>query len=107
MRFKYIEPPVWVKNHPVLLQRYEKIMIRYTNPEPLVDSLPDSTPDDGGRAYLEEKLRNLVIEKYHPIIEKLWNEGRREELIAKKKQLEIDFYNDSTKIYEEYQEMIA
>ena len=22
MRYKYIEPPVWIKNHPVLLERY-------------------------------------------------------------------------------------
>jgi len=28
-----------------------------------------------------------VVEKYHPIIEQLWNSGRREELIATKKSL--------------------
>jgi hypothetical protein len=28
---------------------------------------------DEGRDYLEEKLKQIVIEKYHPIIEKLWN----------------------------------
>lgn len=61
-------------------------MVRYTNPEPIADSLPDSKPDDGGRAYLEEKLKNLVIEKYHPLVEKLWSEGKRDELIATKKQ---------------------
>lgn len=82
-------------------------MVRYTNPEPIVDTLPESKPDDGGRAYLEEKLKNLVIEKYHPLVEKLWNEGKRDQLIANKKQMEIDFYNDSTKILEEYQEMLA
>jgi hypothetical protein len=49
----------------------------------------------------------LVIEKYHPIVEKLWNEGKRDELIARKKEMEIDFYNDATNIHEEYLDMIA
>lgn len=66
MRYKYVEPPVWVKNHPLLMERYEKIMVKYTNPTEVAASLPDSTPDDGGRAYLEEHLQNLVLEKYHP-----------------------------------------
>ena len=65
-----------------------------------------NAPDDGGREYLSKKLNQLVIEKYHPIIEKLWNSGRREELIATKKSLEINFYNDSTRILEEYNEML-
>lgn len=43
-------------------------MVKYTNPQSIIDYLPDSEPDDGGRAYLEEKLKNLVIEKYHPIV---------------------------------------
>lgn len=33
MRYKYIEPPEWIKNHTILLERYEKIMVKYTNPE--------------------------------------------------------------------------
>lgn len=32
IRFRYIEPPVWIKNHPVLLERYEQAMLKYTNP---------------------------------------------------------------------------
>jgi hypothetical protein len=48
-----------------------------------------------------------VIDKLHPIIEQLWNSGKREELIATKKKLEIDFYNESTKVLEEYNEMLA
>ena len=99
MRYRYIEPPIYVKNHPVLLERYEKIMVRYTNPVNIKDTLPHYPRDDGGRAYLEEKLRNIAIEKYHPIVEKLWNEGRKEELIATKKNLEIEFFNDSTQVW--------
>ena len=53
MRYKYIEPPVYVKNHPVLLARYEKIMVRYTNPVDYKETLPHYPRDDGGRAYLE------------------------------------------------------
>jgi hypothetical protein len=34
------------------------------------------------------------------MVEKLWNEGRKDELIATKKQMEIDFYNESTQILE-------
>ena len=49
MRYKYIEPPVYVKNHPVLMERYEKIMIKYTNPTRWQDSLPYHPRDDGGR----------------------------------------------------------
>jgi hypothetical protein len=66
----------------------------------------DDTRDDGGREYLSAKLNQLVIEKYHPIIEELWNSGRREELIATRKKLEITFYNDSTRILEEYNDML-
>ena len=62
------------------------MMVKYTNPKDYIESLPDYTPDDGGRAYLSEKLKKIVIDKYHPVIEKLWNEGKREELIATKKQ---------------------
>jgi hypothetical protein len=29
----------------------------------------DDALDDGGRAYLTEKLNQLVAEKYHPIVE--------------------------------------
>ena len=82
-------------------------MEKYTNPEDIRLHLPDSPTDDGGRAYLEEKLKDIVIEKYHPIVEKLWNEGKKDELIARKKSMEIEFYNDSTKVLEEYNEMIA
>ena len=46
-----------------------------------------SSLDDGGRSYLEEKIGKIVEEKYHPIIEELWNSGNREELISKKKEL--------------------
>jgi hypothetical protein len=98
---------VWIKNHPILLERYEKLMINYTNPVEVEPTLPiDGTRDDGGREYLSNKLNELVIEKYHPIIEELWNSGRREELTATKKTLEINFYNDSTRILEEYNEML-
>lgn len=48
-----------------------------------------------------------MVDKYHPKIEELWNSGRRDELMANKKKLEIEFYNDSTLIMEEYQQMIA
>jgi hypothetical protein len=79
LRHKYIEPPEWIKGHPLLLERYEKIMVKYTNPEEMEPTLQiDSTRDDGGREYLSEKLNKLVAEKYHPIIEELWNSGRRE-----------------------------
>jgi len=44
-----------------------------------------------------------MVDKYHPKIEELWNSGRRDELMANKKKLEIEFYNDSTLIMEEYQ----
>lgn len=82
-------------------------MVRYTNPEEMEPTLQiEDTPDDGGRAYLYAKLSQLVIEKYHPIIEELWNSGRREELIAQKKQLEINFYNESTRILEEYNDLL-
>lgn len=107
VRFRYIEPPVWVKNHPVLLERYEQIMLKFTNPIEVEPTLGiESKFDDGGRAYLSERLNRLIEEKYHPRIEELWNSGRREELIAMKKELEINFYNDSTKILEEYNEML-
>jgi len=32
MRYKYIEPPEYVKNHPVLMERYNQLMEKYTNP---------------------------------------------------------------------------
>ena len=82
-------------------------MEKYMNARDYRETLPEYPVEDGGRAYLEEKLRAIAIEKYHPKIEKLCNQGRREELIALKKQLEIDFFNDSTQVYEEYQEMLA
>jgi len=47
----------------------------------------EGPPDDGGRAYLEERINKIVVEKYHPIIEQLWNSGKKDELIGKKKQL--------------------
>jgi hypothetical protein len=37
----------------------------------------------------------------------MWNSGKKDELILNKKKVEIDFYNDSSKILEEYQELIA
>ncbi len=44
-------------------------MIDYTNPTPLEESLNiEDTFDDGGRAYLYEKLNKLITEKYHPMI---------------------------------------
>lgn len=32
LRHKYIEPPEWIKNHPVLIEKYEKIMVKWMNP---------------------------------------------------------------------------
>ena len=71
------------------------------NPLPWKNLIPQSG-DDGGRAYLEEKLNQMVSEKYDPVFQQLWNSGRREELIAMKKKFQIDFLNDSTRILEEY-----
>ena len=34
-------------------------------------------------------MKKIVVEKYHPMIEELWNTGRKEELTATKKKLEI------------------
>jgi hypothetical protein len=73
MRYRYIEPPIYVKNHPVLMERYQKFMEKYMNARDYRETLPEYPVEDGGRAYLEEKLRAIAIEKYHPKIEKLWN----------------------------------
>ena len=61
MRYSYIEPPEFVKNHPLLMKRYEKIMKKYTNPTDVRKTLPYTENDDGGRAYLEERLKAIVI----------------------------------------------
>jgi hypothetical protein len=73
MRYRYIEPSIYVKNHPVLMERYQKFMEKYMNARDYRETLPEYPVEDGGRAYLEEKLRAIAIEKYHPKIEKLWN----------------------------------
>lgn len=43
-------------------------MLKYTNPQPMQILLPQGE-DDGGRAYLEQKLNQVVEEKYDPIFE--------------------------------------
>lgn len=43
-------------------------MLRYINPQPFRSLIPESG-DDGGRAYLEEKLNQMVSEKYDPIFQ--------------------------------------
>lgn len=48
-------------------------MEKYMNARDYRETLPEYPVEDGGRAYLEEKLRAIAIEKYHPKIEKLWN----------------------------------
>lgn len=59
------------------------------NPVEFSSTLPHYPRNDGGREYLEEKLKKIVVDKYHPMIEELWNSGRKEELTATKKKLEI------------------
>lgn len=45
-------------------------MLKYTNPQEVSSTLEiESVPDDGGRAYLSEKIKEIVVNKYHPIIE--------------------------------------
>ena len=100
VRYRYIEPPEWIASHPRLLERYEKIMVKFTNPEEVTQSLDGEEGGDDGRAWLEVKFQELYRDKYEPMIEKMWNEGRKEELIANKKQMEIEFYNDSTRLLE-------
>jgi hypothetical protein len=50
---------------------------------------------------MEERIRKEV-DKYDEEFVRLWNEDKSK-LIANKKQIEIEFYNFSTRILEEYQ----
>jgi hypothetical protein len=72
-------------------------MLKFTNPQEVTQFLEERVDDDG-QAFLRERLNKLMIDKYNPIAEELWNSGKRDELIASKKKLEIDFYHDSTRI---------
>lgn len=32
MKHNYVEPPPYIANHPVLMDKWEKLMVKYTNP---------------------------------------------------------------------------
>ncbi len=81
------------------MQLWDKHMESYTNPlfkQDVPDYLPKVPPNDDGRAFMEERIRKEV-DKYDEEFVRLWNEDKSK-LMANKKQIEIEFYNFSTRI---------
>lgn len=60
---KYVEPPTYIKNHPLLFERYQQIMKCYMNPVPLEESqfVVEGDPREGELAKkMEEQIRKIV-----------------------------------------------